>query len=148
MVHIVKRFYKPEWGNDWRKYFTVDIIDGKYGNELKFKNRKLVASYLRIGLTGDNAWRTFKLRQDFIAADKLQMEDDISASTVVPTHKLKHLSPDHHEPAVKFTHNCEYRFFQRPDEAIVRGLTSRPKLTWLPRIPLFPTFSPSPCRMR
>ena len=121
LVHIVKRFYKPEWGNDWRKYFTVDIIDGKYGNELKFKNRKLVASYLRIGLTGDNAWRTFKLRQDFIAADKLQMEDDISASTVVPTHKLKHLSPDHHEPAVKFTHNCEYRFFQRPDEAIVRG---------------------------
>ena len=121
LVHIVKRFYKPEWGNDWRKYFTVDIIDGKHGNELKFKNRKLVASYLRIGLTNDNAWRTFKLRQDFIAADKLQMEDDITASTVVPSHKLQFLSPDHNEPALKFTFNCEYRFFQRPDEAINRG---------------------------
>ncbi len=121
LVHIVKRFYKPEWGNDWRKYFTVDIIDGKFGNELKFRNRKLVASYLRIGLTADNSWRTFKLRQDFIAADKLQMEDDISASTVVPAGKLSYLSPDHHEPALKFTHNCEYRFFQRPDEAIHRG---------------------------
>ncbi len=121
LVHIIKRFYKPEWGNDWRRYFTVDIIDGKFGNELKFKNRKLVASYLRIGLMKDNSWRTFKLRQDFVAADKLQMEDDISASTVVPAHKLEYLSPDHHEPALKFTHNCEYRFFQRPDEAINRG---------------------------
>ncbi|NLX27896.1 MAG: hypothetical protein GXY59_02885 [Bacteroidales bacterium] len=121
LVHIVKRFYQPEWGNDWRKYFTVDIIDGKFGNELKFKNRKLVASYLRIGLMKDNAWRTFKLRQDFLAADKLQMEDDITATTVVPSAKLRHLPPDQHQPTLKFTHNCEYRFFQRPDEAIHRG---------------------------
>lgn len=121
LVYIVKRFYKPEWGNNWKKHFTVDIIDGKFGNELKFKNRKLVASYLRIGLMGDNSWRTFKLRQDFLAADKVQMEDDITASTVVPAARLKHLSPDHHEPALKFTYNCEYRFFQRPDEAIHRG---------------------------
>lgn len=121
LVHIVKRFYQPEWGNDWRKYFTVDIIDGKFGNELKFKNRKLVASYLRIGLMKDNAWRTFKLRQDFLAADKLQMEDDITATTVVPSAKLSHLPPDQHQPTLKFTHNCEYRFFQRPDEAIHRG---------------------------
>ncbi len=121
LVYIIKRLYKPEWGNDWQKNFSVDIIDGKFGNELKFGNRKLVASYLRIGLMNDNTWRTFKLRQDFIAADKLQMEDDITASTVVPSHKLEYLSSDHHEPALKFTHNCEYRFFQRPDDAINRG---------------------------
>lgn len=121
LVYIVKRFYKPEWGDNWRQYFTVDIIDGKFGNELKFKNRKLVASYLRVGLTSDGAWRTFKLRQDFIAADKLQMEDDITASIVIPSSILEHLSSDQHNPAVKFTHNCEYRFFQRPDEAVNRG---------------------------
>ena len=121
LVYIVKRFYKPEWGNNWRQYFSVDIIDGKHGNELKFNNRKLVASYLRIGLTSDGAWRTFKLRQDFIAADKLQKEDDITASIVVPSANLKNLPADLHHPAVKFTHNCEYRFFQRPDEAIHRG---------------------------
>jgi hypothetical protein len=121
LVYLVKRFYRPEWGNDWKKYFTVDIIDGIYGNELKFKDRKLVASYLRVGLTGDGSWRTFKLRQDYIAADKLQMEDDISASTVVPVSKLEHLSPYFNQPAAKFTHNCEFRFFQRPDEAIHRG---------------------------
>ena len=48
LVYIVKRFYKPEWENDWQNYFTVDTIDGKFGNELKFNGRKLVASYLRI----------------------------------------------------------------------------------------------------
>ncbi len=121
LVFIVKRFYRPEWGDNWQQYFSVDIIDGKFGNELKFLDRKLVASYLRIGLMNDKSWRTFKLRQDFIAADKLQMEDDITASTVVPCEKLKNLSPDLTLPAVKFTHNCEYRFFQRPDEAINRG---------------------------
>ncbi|MGQ1891557.1 hypothetical protein ACT29H_14045 [Thermophagus sp. OGC60D27] len=121
LVYIVKRFYKPEWGNNWKKFFSVDIIDGRYGNELKFKNRKLVASYLRVGLTGDGAWRTFKLRQDFIASDKLQMEDDITTSTVIPRSKLQYLSPNFFHPAAKFTYNCEYRFFQRPDEAIHRG---------------------------
>jgi phosphoenolpyruvate carboxykinase (diphosphate) len=121
LVYIVKRFYKPEWGDNWRQYFTVDIIDGKHGNELKFKNRKLVASYLRVGLTIDGAWRTFKLRQDFIAADKLQMEDDITSSIVIPSSILEYLPSDLHNPAVKFTYNCEYRFFQRPDEAVNRG---------------------------
>lgn len=121
LVYLIKRFHKPEWGNDWRKYFSVDIIDGKYGNELKFGDRKLVASYLRIGLTNDNQWRTFKLRQDFIAADKIQMEDDITASTVVPANKLEYLSKEYNNKSVKFTENCEYRLFQRPDEAIHRG---------------------------
>lgn len=121
LVYLIKRFHKPEWGNDWRKYFSVDIIDGKYGNELKFGDRKLVASYLRIGLTNDNQWRTFKLRQDFIAADKIQMEDDITASTVVPSNKLEYLSKEYNNKSVKFTENCEYRLFQRPDDAIHRG---------------------------
>lgn len=121
LVYIVKRFYRPEWGDKWRDYFSVDIVDGRPGNELKFKNRKLVASYLRVGLTNDGSWRTFKLRQDFIAADKIQMEDDITVSTVIPTSHLQNMAPDFKKPAAKFTYNCEYRFFQRPDEAIHRG---------------------------
>ncbi|MDA3832471.1 MAG: hypothetical protein PF495_03665, partial [Spirochaetales bacterium] len=121
LVYIVKRFYHSEWGDDWKKYFTVDIIDGIHGNELKFKTRKLVASYLRVGLTNEGAWRTFKLRQDYISSDKIQMEDDITASTVLPTSQLKHLAPDFNHPSAKFITNCEYRFFQRPDEAIHRG---------------------------
>lgn len=121
IVFIIKRFYKPEWENDWEQYFSVNIVDGKFGNELKFGNRKLVASYLRVGLEKDGAWRTYKLRQDFIAADKIQMEDDISASVVVPANRLSNLNPDYKNKCVKIVDNCEYRFFQRPDEAIHRG---------------------------
>ncbi len=128
LVYIVKRFYKPEWGNNWRENFSVDIIDGKYGNELKFKNRKLVASYLRVGLMNDNSWRTFKLRQDFIASDKIQMEDDITVSTVIPAEKIDYLNEEIKNPSVKFTQNCEFRFFQRPDEAINRGFDKQAEI--------------------
>lgn len=49
LVFVVKRFYKPEWGDDWRRYFRVDTINGTPGNELKFDNRKLGTTYLRVG---------------------------------------------------------------------------------------------------
>ncbi|MBU1677886.1 MAG: hypothetical protein KKD86_03370 [Bacteroidetes bacterium] len=121
LVFIIKRFYKSEWGNNWRKYFNVDIVDGKNANELKYENRKLVAAYLRVGLTKEENWRTFKLRQDFIAANKFQLEDDITTSIVIPADKLEYLCSDYNNPSLKFVENCEYRFFQRPDEAIHRG---------------------------
>lgn len=121
LVFLVKRLYKLEWREDWRKYFSVDAVNGKPGNELKFQNRKVIASYLRIGHTEDGYWRTFRLRLDFISSDKLQFEDDITASTVVPTSGINNLNPVFKYESVKFVENCEYRFFQRPDEAINRG---------------------------
>ncbi|MGE5402168.1 MAG: hypothetical protein ACM3S2_17355 [Ignavibacteriales bacterium] len=121
LVYIIKRFYRHEWAGNWKDHFSVDIVNGNPGNELKYNNRKLVANYLRVGLQKDKSWRTFKLRQDFIAADKLQVEDDISASVVVPADILSDLNTDYHNPSVKFVKNCEYRFFQRPDDAINRG---------------------------
>src|SRR3954451_8900569 len=87
VVFIIKRFHQPGW-QDWRKYFTVDIITGEPGHELKYGGRKLVGSYLRVGIDAEGAWRTFKLRQDFVPADKVQVEDDITASVVVPATKL------------------------------------------------------------
>ena len=44
--------------------------------------------YLRVGLLGTQGWRTFKLRQDFSPAAKVQTEDDITASIVVPAGRL------------------------------------------------------------
>ena len=41
----------------------------------------------------------FKVRQDFIAAEKVQMEDDISASVVVPADMLPNLSPKSSDPS-------------------------------------------------
>jgi hypothetical protein len=114
IVFVVKRHYSHSWGDNWRKHFSVDLINGNPGNELKCDNRKLCASYLRIGYDADGAWRVFGLREDYHPAYKIQMEDDITASVVVPG-----ATPE--EPSRKFVENCEQRLFQRPDEAIHRG---------------------------
>ncbi len=120
-VLIIKRFYQPKWGDKWKEYFSVDTVDGKLGHELQYKNRPLVANYLRVGFEKSGAWRTFKLRQDFIASEKIQVEDDITASIVLPTNKLKYLNKSYNNSSLKFVDNCEYRLFQRPDDAIHRG---------------------------
>lgn len=121
-VYLIKRFYVPEWKDDWRSHFSVDIVNGVPGHELKLDGRKLVAIYVRMGFDENGAWRTFKLRQDFIASDKLQTEDDITASVVLPASALPNHNPEYAmHPSVKIAKNCEHRLFQRPDEAIHRG---------------------------
>ena len=121
LVFVVKRFYKSEWGDTWRDHFSVDVINGTPGNELKFDNRKLVTTFLRVGYDQDGAWRTFGLRKDFQPAEKLQQEDDITASVIVPASALP-LPPQEPQPlAYKFVKNCEFRLFQRPDDAIHPG---------------------------
>jgi hypothetical protein len=122
LVFIIKRFYRPQWGTNWRNKFGVDIVNGYPGHELKYKGRKLVASYLRIGRSDDGAWRLYKLRQDFIASQKVQMADDITASVTIPTSRLANCNSDYTNPSVKFIQNCENYLFQRPDDAIHRGL--------------------------
>jgi len=121
LVFSIKRFYKQEWNGEWRQYFSVNSVNGEPGHELHYKNRKIVGLYLRVGIGPENSWRTFKLRQDFIPSSKIQWEDDISASVVVPSNWLDHLHPDYNNPSLKIVQNCEYRFFQRPDDAAVRG---------------------------
>ncbi|MFV1973528.1 MAG: hypothetical protein ACC648_07375 [Thiohalobacterales bacterium] len=119
---LIKRFYRPEWGNRWRDHLSVDVVDGAPAHELKLFDRTIIASYLRIGFDQAGKWRTFKVRQDFIAAEKVQMEDDISASVVVPSSCISGCGPDQDENrSVKLVTNCEYKLFQRPDEAIHPG---------------------------
>ncbi|HKY39189.1 MAG TPA: hypothetical protein VJN18_24795 [Polyangiaceae bacterium] len=121
LVFVIKRFQLSDTEN-WRSHFSVDIINGAPGHELKHDGRKLVGSYLRIGFDPSGAWRTYKLRQDFVAADKVQMEDDISASVVVPASRLFGLPREYDgHPSLKLVQNCEWRLFQRPDEAIHPG---------------------------
>ena len=121
LVFVVKRYQKPEWGDNWREHFSVDIINGKPGNELKCDNRKIVTTYLRVGFDSDGAWRTFGLRKDFHPSVKIQMEDDITASTLVPPGAIKNVPTTDKVSALKFVRNCEQRLFQRPDDAIHRG---------------------------
>jgi hypothetical protein len=125
---VIKRMYQKEWSDHWRQYFYVDVINGKPGHALKFDGRDLVASYLRVGLGKKGKWRTYKVRQDFIATEKIQMEDDISASVVVSAKSLPNLSPKSSNPSLKLVKNCEYRLFQRPDEAIHRGFDTQTEI--------------------
>lgn len=120
MAFIIKRFSKPEWQGNWRDHFSVDVVNGEPGHELKYHNRKLVGMYLRVGLDSERRWQTYKLRQDFAAAFKIQLEDDITASVVVPGKYLD--SQVEQNRSYKFVANCEYRLFQRPDDAVHRGL--------------------------
>jgi len=123
LVFMIKRFHKPEWGNNWRQHFTVDEVNGYPGHELKYDGRKLATSYLRVGTRADGTWRIYKLRQDFVAASKVQTEDDISASTVVPvSYVAGKLNSRYHDPSVKIVQNCEKKLFQRPDDAVIRGI--------------------------
>ncbi|HSV13466.1 MAG TPA: hypothetical protein VLI90_04360, partial [Tepidisphaeraceae bacterium] len=122
IVFIIKRFYRPEWNGNWREHFGVDIVNGFPGHELKYEDRKLVGTYLRVGLMPPALWRTYKVRQDFAAATKIQTEDDISASVVVPARQLAGATPADADKSLKFVTNCEFRLFQRPDDAIHRGL--------------------------
>lgn len=122
LAYMIKRFYRESWGEDWRRYLSVDEIDGAAGHELKMHNRRIIASYLRVGFDQRDEWRIFKVRQDFIATEKVQMEDDITVSTVVKASDLPcRGNRINVGDSVKLTHNCEYRLFQRPDDAIIPG---------------------------
>ncbi len=124
ILFTVKRYYRPEWGEPLirlREHFTVDRINGFLGHELKFDNQKLISNYLRVGYDRDGSWRIYKLRPDFFPADKVQFEDDITASVVLPRESLNDLDPEYANPSVKLVANCEQLLFQRPDDAIHRG---------------------------
>jgi hypothetical protein len=121
LLFVVKRFNKPEWAGDWRSHFSVNSVNGTPGNELKCDNRRLVSNYLRVGFEQDGSWRTFGLRKDFHPAVKVQTEDDITASVVVPASRLDPLNPACKNRSVKFVFNCEKLLFQRPDEAVHPG---------------------------
>jgi hypothetical protein len=125
LVLIVKRAYKPEWGDDWRSHYSVDTINARPGNELKYNHERLLTHYLRVGYTRDGGWRTFTLRKDFFPAEKIQVEDDITASTVAPRALVQGAPATATQPSLKFVHNCETRLFQRPDDAVIRGYDKR-----------------------
>ncbi len=142
LVFVIKRFYRTEWGRDWQRYFGVDIVNGTPGHELKYHQRQLVGTYLRVGLFGPSAWRTFKVRQDFAAAAKLQTEDDISASVVVPARLVGGSQPANWGTSLKFVENCEHRLFQRPDDAVHRGLDKQTEADMARRDNFLSNFEP------
>jgi hypothetical protein len=125
LVFTVKRYYRPEWGQSWREHFTVDRINGFLGHELKYDSHKMVGNYLRVGFDPQGSWRIYKLRPDFHPADKIQVEDDITASVVVPRQSLQDFDSKYPNRSAKLVENCEAFLFQRPDDAIHRGFDAQ-----------------------
>jgi hypothetical protein len=128
LVYAVKRYYRPEMANDWRKGFSVDQVNGRQGNELIYNEEKLMTYYMRVGYTPDNHWRIFSLRSDYIPASKVQIEDDITVSAVVPQTRLQFLDPKYAGPIsykMVSKYNVENRLFQRPDDAVYRGFDNQ-----------------------
>ncbi len=117
LVYVVKFSYRPQWGEDWRSHFGVTVVDGRQGNRLRRDDRLISTRMLRVGYDPDGAWRLFSLRHDFAPATKVQTEDDITASTVVPGSLLGREG----SRSYKLVENCENLLFQRPDDAIHRG---------------------------
>ena len=117
LVFVVKRFYRPEWGEDWASHFAVPSLNGRTGHALRLDGKKIRVNMLRVGFEDGDSWRLFGLRHDFHPAAKVQTEDDITASIVAPggEHGLvEGLSR-------KYVENAEGLLFQRPDDAIHRG---------------------------
>lgn len=146
LVYVIKRLYKPDWeeAGGWASRFSVDLINGRPGNELIYQRQRLVTQYLRVGFSEDGTWRTFGLRKDFSPAKKIQTEDDITASTIIPADQVEGLHPDIVKPSIKFAKNCEYRLFQRPDDAIVRGYDKQAELDFSHKGVFFSNYEPIP----
>jgi hypothetical protein len=118
----IKRMYRSHQDKGtWKEHLNVEIVNGRKGNALRYKHNKITASYVRIGFDPDGKWYLHKLRSDFIPSQKIQLEDDITASITLPANQLNNLNPEFTNKSVKLVTNCESYFFQRPDEAIIRG---------------------------
>ncbi len=123
LVLFVKRLFRQAHGANlnWKDMMSVEIVNGVKGTSLIYNNNPVVGSYVRIGFNQNGNWMLNKLRSDFSASEKIQTEDDISASITLPRDQFKDLNPEFNNPSVKVLINCEAHLFQRPDEAIVRG---------------------------
>ena len=122
LVLFVKRLHRQDnLSLNWKECMSVEIVNGQKGTGLKYFNTAVVGSYVRIGFNPEGRWLLNKLRSDFSASQKVQMEDDITASITLPREVFKNLNPQFSNKSFKVVANCESHLFQRPDEAIVRG---------------------------
>ena len=129
LVLFIKRLYRQDHGAlNWKDYMSVEIINGQNGTGVRYNNTPVIGSYVRIGFNQKGTWLLNKLRSDFAPSQKIQMEDDISATITLPRNKFKNLNPNYTNKSFKVVANCEAHLFQRPDEAIVRGYDKQAEL--------------------
>lgn len=122
IVLFVKRLYRQDHKSiNWKDLMSVEMVNGTKGTGLLYNNSPVIGSYVRVGFNQDGNWMLNKLRSDFSPSEKIQTEDDITASITIPRERLNNLNPQFTNKSLKVLRNCEAFLFQRPDEAIVRG---------------------------
>jgi len=136
LIHV-KIKYRPEMGQDWHEYFTVDTCDGAKTRVVRFKSSlnerpvDIKERQFRAGFEEDGkSERKLTMRPDVMPAAKWQEEDDISSTATISANKIKEgLSPEQRKMleknggrlSVKLVQNAEFYLFQRPDGAKNRG---------------------------
>ena len=138
LVYAVKRSHRPEWGDDWRSHFSVAEIDGRQGNSLFLDGVKVTLNMLRVGYDVDGSWRLFSLRHDFSPAVKVQTQDDITASTVVPGALAAGSTPTGPTSSSRTARAC---CSSVPTTRSTVATTPSPSVTSPPRAPSCPTSS-------
>ena len=124
LVFIIKRFYRPEWGDDWRA-LRRRHHQRRPRPRAEGDGRKLVGTYLRVGLRrARRAGGRSSSARTSSPPPRCRWRTTSRASVVVPARAGWPASPPSPPGirAYKFAENCEYRLFQRPDDAIHRGL--------------------------
>ncbi|CAL6021033.1 Conserved_hypothetical protein [Hexamita inflata] len=132
-VYLIKSRYRTSWGdyNSWKQQFRIDKVNGHNGYALKCQGIEVTCNYLRVGQEKSDEgwlWRNFRLRQDFYPAVRFQNNDDIGVSLVTNGKNLQKLAPRQkfsENRSYKLTSNCEFRYFQRPDDACYPGIDKK-----------------------
>ncbi len=123
LVFIVKRYYRPEWGENWREHFTVDRINGYLGHELKYRQpeagQQLPARRLRSRTAPGASTSCARIS---IPPTRCRWKTTSPPRSWCRARALTDLDTKYRNTAASsWSRTARYRLFQRPDDAIHRG---------------------------
>ena len=121
LVFTVKRYYRPEWGDNWREHFSVDRLNGFLGHELKFDGERLVSNYLRVGYDPRRIVAHLQVTAGLSSGRQSTGGRRHHGVGGTAREALPYLDDEYSNHSVKLVANCEAMLFQRPDEAVHRG---------------------------
>ena len=65
LVLYIKRLYRDNNMSNWKDLMSIEVLNGRNGNTLMFKNEKVIASYVRVGFSKRGDWLLHRLRTDY-----------------------------------------------------------------------------------
>ena len=124
-MFAIKRFHQPDWGDNWRRHFGVDVVNGSPGHRTQTarparSSARTCASVLPTTSTGgrSNCGRTSPPPSKCRPKTTSRPRSSFPADTSRRSRNSRRSIPI---ARTSSSENCEYRLFQRPDDAIHRG---------------------------